>query len=426
VGPMNDTPPATGPRSPDPVPGLRVAALIAAVLGVLVLTAAAFVLSYPGIHQLARTAGMPAGLARIFPVIFDALLVVAIAAVLSLHGASWWQRGYAWLITLLLLAAMAAGGVLHTLHTHIPHRPAAVVAAVLPWALLLIAFTLLLAMLHQFRQARLAATGQAAGQPTPAARTFEPRVGLDGLFPPAPAPVPPTPVPPAPGPAQPSLAEPDPATVRASTVPITRPVPARPGPAVEPAPAAEPGTAASTPANGKPASTAPANGKPTSTTQDGTKPTSSAPADTKPASTAQDGTKSASSAPVDTKPASAAADIKPAGTGPTDAAPIDISPASAEPASPVPADTSSADTSSAGASPAGTEPRPAGPDGGVQVGTGPDEPGPGAGEPAAGPGGGIILVPQQPMRAPVPAPAPHFDRLHSTPTPPEDDTGSGA
>lgn len=117
---MNDSP-GSRPRSPDPVPGLRVVALSAAILGVLVLLAAAFVLSYPGIHQLARTAGMSVTLARIFPVIFDALLVVAIAAVLSLHGAGWWRRGYSWLITLLLLAAMAAGGVLHEVHPHIPH-----------------------------------------------------------------------------------------------------------------------------------------------------------------------------------------------------------------------------------------------------------------------------------------------------------------
>ena len=176
---MNDSP-GSRPRSPDPVPGLRVVALSAAILGVLVLLAAAFVLSYPGIHQLARTAGMSVTLARLFPVIFDALLVVAIAAVLSLHGAGWWRRGYSWLITLLLLAAMAAGGVLHEVHPHIPHRPAAITAAVLPWALLLIAFSLLLSMLRQFRQARLspAADLPAPPQPQPARRQpAQPRPG---------------------------------------------------------------------------------------------------------------------------------------------------------------------------------------------------------------------------------------------------------
>ena len=73
------------------------------------LAAAAFVLSYRGIHELALSAGVSASLARIFPVIFDAMLVVSCAAVLSLRGAGWWRRGYSWLTTLVLLAAVAAG-----------------------------------------------------------------------------------------------------------------------------------------------------------------------------------------------------------------------------------------------------------------------------------------------------------------------------
>jgi Protein of unknown function (DUF2637) len=325
---MKDSPPATGSRSPDPVPGLRVVALIAAVLGVLVLTAAAFVLSYPGIHQLARTAGMSVSLARVFPVIFDALLVVSIAAVLSLHGAGWWRRGYSWLIMLLLLAAMAAGDVLHVLHTHIPGRPAAVTAAVLPWALLLIAFTLLLSMLRQFRQARAATAGEAADQAAPAVPMAGPRIGLDGLLGPAPREI---------AAAQPSRAAtaPVPPAVRTSTVPITRPVPARPVP----------------------------------------------------------------TSPADTTPAEATS-----ADGAADRA--DTQRVEAEPAAEVRDETA---------------PDVAGPEE-----TGQDETGPEAGEPAASPGDGALHVPQQPMRAPVPAPAPHFDRLRSTPTPPEDDADTDA
>jgi hypothetical protein len=51
---------------------------------------------------------------------------------------------------------------------------------------------------------------------------------------------------------------------------------------------------------------------------------------------------------------------------------------------------------------------------------------PGPGETPASPAAGTIHVPQQPMRAPVPAPSPHFDRLRSTPTPPEDETDPDA
>ena len=280
---MNDSS-APGSRSPDPFSALRVAALIAAILGVLVLAAAAFVLSYPGIHQLARTAGMSVTLARVFPVIFDALLVVALAAVLSLRGAGWWRRGYSWLITLLLLAAMAAGGVLHAVHPHIPHRPAAITAAVLPWALLLIAFSLLLSMLRQFRQARLspAADLPAEPQPQPARRQpAQPRPGpASGWTPCSPAGPPassrPSPARPQPQP-QP---QPQPATARAaspapaSTVPIARPVP--PPPTRERVPADQP---APSPADTKAQAAAPADTKPTNTSPADPAATGATPAD---------------------------------------------------------------------------------------------------------------------------------------------------
>ena len=256
------------------------AALIAAILGVLVLAAAAFVLSYPGIHQLARTAGMSVTLARVFPVIFDALLVVALAAVLSLRGAGWWRRGYSWLITLLLLAAMAAGGVLHEVHPHIPHRPAAITAAVLPWALLLIAFSLLLSMLRQFRQARLS---PAAGLPaTPAPASPAPagsaragtRIGLDALLAGGTArivPAQPSTTPaPAPAPATARAASPAPA----STVPIARPVP--PPPTRERVPADQP---APSPADTKAQAAAPADTKPTNTSPADPAATGATPAD---------------------------------------------------------------------------------------------------------------------------------------------------
>src|ERR1017187_7289965 len=76
VAPMNDNPRANGSRGHDPYAALRLIALIAAIAGVLVLAAAAFVLSYGGIHKIALPAGVSASMARIFPVIFDAMLVV--------------------------------------------------------------------------------------------------------------------------------------------------------------------------------------------------------------------------------------------------------------------------------------------------------------------------------------------------------------
>ena len=94
---MNDNPRANGSRGRDPYAALRLIALIAAIVGVIVLAAAAFVLSYGGIHKIALSAGVSPNVARIFPVIFDAMLVVSCAAVVSLRSAGWWQRTYSWL-----------------------------------------------------------------------------------------------------------------------------------------------------------------------------------------------------------------------------------------------------------------------------------------------------------------------------------------
>ena len=157
---MNGNPRANGSRGHDPYAALRLVALIAAITGVIVLAAAAFVLSYGGIHKIALSAGVSAGMARIFPVIFDAMLVVSCAAVLSLRAANWWHRTYAWLTALVLLAALAAADAVHATGTHIPRKPAAATIAVLPWVLLLLAFSLLLSMLRQFRRARAAEGGR--------------------------------------------------------------------------------------------------------------------------------------------------------------------------------------------------------------------------------------------------------------------------
>jgi len=129
---MNDNPRANGSRGHDPYAALRLIALIAAIAGVIVLAAAAFVLSYGGIHKIALSAGVSASMARIFPVIFDAMVVVSCAAVLSLRAAGWWHRAYAWLTTMVLIVAVAAADAVHATGTHIPRKPAAATIAVLP------------------------------------------------------------------------------------------------------------------------------------------------------------------------------------------------------------------------------------------------------------------------------------------------------
>jgi hypothetical protein len=174
---MSSYSPGRGPRPADTDPRLRLAALSAVILGVALLAAAAFALSYAGIHEIALRAGVAPGLARLYPPIFDATLVIAAAAALSLRGAGWWPEGYAWFSLLLMLGAAATGDALHATNVTLPAQPTRAVVAVTPWVLLLLAFGLLLEMLRHFRRVRMAsalqarATGPGARTAGPAART---------------------------------------------------------------------------------------------------------------------------------------------------------------------------------------------------------------------------------------------------------------
>src|SRR6516165_9888086 len=136
--PMSNYPVGRRPRSADPH-------------SMVLLAAAAFVLSYPGIHAVALQAGVSPNLAKLYPVIFDAMLVVAGAAAIALRGAGWWSRFYAWACLIVLLAAVAIGDAVHATGTALPDRATRAAVAVTPWVLLLLAFGLLLTMLGHFR-----------------------------------------------------------------------------------------------------------------------------------------------------------------------------------------------------------------------------------------------------------------------------------
>jgi hypothetical protein len=148
--------PADAPRA------LRVVALTAVCIGVVALAGAAFVLSYPGIHAVARQAGVSAQLARGYPVMFDVLLMIVLAAALALRGAGWPSKVLVWVTLLALLAAGAGADAWHAAGRRLPARPAAVTAAILPWVLVLIAFVLLLVMLRHARLRRAAAADRSA------------------------------------------------------------------------------------------------------------------------------------------------------------------------------------------------------------------------------------------------------------------------
>ncbi len=145
----------------EPHPRLRLAALTAVIAGVVLVAGAAFILSYQGIHQIALNAGVSHGLARLYPVMLDAMLVMVCAAALALRTARLWIRCYVWACLIVLLAVVATGNALYAMSISLPAQPTRAVVAVLPWALLLMGFGMLLAMLRHWR--RIRAASAAAG-----------------------------------------------------------------------------------------------------------------------------------------------------------------------------------------------------------------------------------------------------------------------
>ena len=127
---------------------LRVAALVAIAIGLGALTAASCLLSYDSIRALAGQADVTAMLARVYPFVLDAALVMAGCAVLALRGAGLPSRIYGWLCFTVLLAGLAAGAAIHAARIGVPRQPAQITAAVLPFALVMCGFGLLLAVLR--------------------------------------------------------------------------------------------------------------------------------------------------------------------------------------------------------------------------------------------------------------------------------------
>ena len=149
-----------GSAQPDTAPRvLRILAVGAVCLGVAALAAATFVLSYSAIRTVALQAGITPRLARGYPLLLDAMLVIVLAAVLALRGAGLPSRLLAWLTLLVVMAAAAGADALHAAGRSLPHQAAAITAAVLPFVLVLVAFALLVVMLRHARLRRAASRG---------------------------------------------------------------------------------------------------------------------------------------------------------------------------------------------------------------------------------------------------------------------------
>ena len=134
--------------------GLRLAVL-AAETGTVLLAAAAFVLSFSALHDLAARSGIDRDLAWLWPLIVDGIIVVATVAVFALAGTRvvW----FPWLLLILGAGVSVAANAVHALVAADPGVPpllAASVASVPP--IVLVASTHLTAILIRYSRTVLA------------------------------------------------------------------------------------------------------------------------------------------------------------------------------------------------------------------------------------------------------------------------------
>lgn len=228
-------------------------------LVVLAVAATAFFLSYPGVHAVALQGGVSVQLARLYPGLLDAVLVIACVAAVMLRDGRWWARYWAWLVILVVLAAVGATDAAHAMNYTLPHRQTEGVVAVAPVVVVLLAFSLLLTLLRSSRaplapSAQPSPAGPPATVPSPAAPSPE------AASPEAPAPEVPSPKVPSPAVRLTALPLPE---ARSGVVSLPAvPSPTVPSPTV-PSPATlSPDLPASAPAATKPPATEPAAAEP--------------------------------------------------------------------------------------------------------------------------------------------------------------------
>ncbi|MGC5016260.1 hypothetical protein ACLQ2R_36320 [Streptosporangium sp. DT93] len=173
-------PPPTASAEPSRVAvALRRTGIAVAGVGVAALTAAACVLSFEDLRVLAVAGRAPAGLAYLYPAAFDALLVIAMIAVLLLRGGWWPVRLQAGVILTLLFAGAAAAEVATAVRMAVDERWAAVVVALAPWVILVLALWLWL-LLIKHAAARRAATDAALAARSSPVRDIVPFPGEGG------------------------------------------------------------------------------------------------------------------------------------------------------------------------------------------------------------------------------------------------------
>lgn len=125
-------------------------------LGLTLLTAAAFVLSYDGLYATALAGGVRPSLAFLYPAIFDGFLVVAFAAAIVLRSGGLRATWYPWILIVVLLVAAAGANVMHALgrESLLPPDSMKMIVAAVPPVALGLAFPLWLLMFAYVRGGR--------------------------------------------------------------------------------------------------------------------------------------------------------------------------------------------------------------------------------------------------------------------------------
>ncbi|GAA4595978.1 hypothetical protein GCM10023194_66910 [Planotetraspora phitsanulokensis] len=126
---------------------------------VAVLAGAACALSFDDLRALAVIGKAEPRLAYLYPTAFDALLVLSLVSVPLLRGGRFLVRAQAALVLLALFAAAASATVTTATDVTFDQGKAAIVVALLPWALLAVGLWMLLLLLKHARASRTALDG---------------------------------------------------------------------------------------------------------------------------------------------------------------------------------------------------------------------------------------------------------------------------
>jgi hypothetical protein len=147
-------------------------------IGVAALAAGTFVLSYADLRLLALRGGAARHWAFLYPGMLDGLVVVIILAIVTARRSGWFSRAVRWLLLVVLVAGAGAAGVQRAVKGYepLPDTWVNIGVAVAPWAILILAVWLWIAMIKHLRslRTRAARSGDPDGRAQPVESGPEP------------------------------------------------------------------------------------------------------------------------------------------------------------------------------------------------------------------------------------------------------------